>query len=417
MTETTNSRQFKGRIALISPPWPIFSRPSIQLGSLKAYLQAHHPGLAISCHHVYLQMAAAVGYPVYRQLAKEAWLAESIYAALLYPEQQRPARQLFYRQARPYPDLRRLVFEDLVSCVRKTTEEFIDLTDWRALDLAGLSVCLCQLTASLYFIKKIRQKAPELPIILGGSQVGGQTAEDLLKTFAEIDLIVAGEGELPLSRLISHLQTGGGWNDLPDFPGRVRRGANASAAFSFSQLPDLGPLPAPDYSDYFTMLATFSPDKKFFPTLPVEMSRGCWWRSGTADRPGGCAFCNLNVQWHGYRSKEPAQVTEEIERLTGKHRVLSTAFMDNALPPKKSRELFQMLAESGQDVQCFSELRATTERRTLEDYRKGGMTEVQIGIEALSDGLLKKLNKGTTVMDNLAVMKNCEALGLRTWPI
>jgi hypothetical protein len=41
------------------------------------------------------------------------------------------------------------------------------------------------------------------------------------------------------------------------------------------------------------------------------------------------------------------------------------------------------------------------------------MREVQIGIEALSSRLLKKMNKGTTVIQNLEVMKNCEALGIR----
>jgi hypothetical protein len=37
-----------------------------------------------------------------------------------------------------------------------------------------------------------------------------------------------------------------------------------------------------------------------------------------------------------------------------------------------------------------------------------GMRQVQVGIEALSSRLLKKLNKGTTAMDNLEVMKHCE---------
>ena len=43
---------------------------------------------------------------------------------------------------------------------------------------------------------------------------------------------------------------------------------------------------------------------------------------------------------------------------------------------------------------------------------KAGMQEVQIGIEALSTPLLKKLHKGTTTLQNLEIMKNCEALGI-----
>jgi len=41
------------------------------------------------------------------------------------------------------------------------------------------------------------------------------------------------------------------------------------------------------------------------------------------------------------------------------------------------------------------------------------MREVQIGIEALSSRLLKKLHKGTSAIQNLEIMKNCEALGIR----
>ena len=40
------------------------------------------------------------------------------------------------------------------------------------------------------------------------------------------------------------------------------------------------------------------------------------------------------------------------------------------------------------------------------------MQEVQIGIEALSTRLLKKLHKGTSAIQNLEIMRNCEALGV-----
>jgi hypothetical protein len=44
--------------------------------------------------------------------------------------------------------------------------------------------------------------------------------------------------------------------------------------------------------------------------------------------------------------------------------------------------------------------------------RSAGVEEVQIGIEALSTNLLKKFNKGTTGIQNLEIMKNCEELGI-----
>jgi hypothetical protein len=86
--------------------------------------------------------------------------------------------------------------------------------------------------------------------------------------------------------------------------------------------------------------------------------------------------------------------------------------MDNLLPPTHLKDLFQRLADLGKDLRLFGEIRATTIRRDLLAMADAGMVEVQVGIEALSSRLLKKLNKGTTAIQNLEIMKNCEASGL-----
>ena len=126
----------------------------------------------------------------------------------------------------------------------------------------------------------------------------------------------------------------------------------------------------------------------------------------------GCAFCNLNLQWEGYRTKEPSQVVDEIHHLTDRHQTLSVSMVDNVLPRKTSTEVFANLERSKKDLRLFSEIRATTSWAELKVMGKAGMQEVQIGIEALSTPLLKKLHKGTSAIQNLEIMKNCEALGI-----
>jgi hypothetical protein len=44
--------------------------------------------------------------------------------------------------------------------------------------------------------------------------------------------------------------------------------------------------------------------------------------------------------------------------------------------------------------------------------KQAGVDTVQVGIEALSSQLLAKMNKGVRVIDNLSLMKHCEALGI-----
>ena len=407
-----------GRIVLVSTPWPLYSRPSIQLGALKAYLKARFPELQVHALHAYLKVAESIGYKQYSAISERTWLAEAVYSALLFPERKEEIEKVFCREVRDKPNLRNIDFKMLTSRVRDVSDTIINSTDWRAFGLAGFSICLCQLTSSLYFIKRIKQRCSNLPIVIGGSMFAGDSTLNLFEVFPEIDFIVNGEGELPLSRLVRHL-TASPSNDpsnkkIPPIPGVIsRRSARDKTNVSFCQMETLANFPPPDYDDYFRMLKTFSPQKAFFPTVPAEISRGCWWRRPRgAGKYSGCAFCNLNLQWDGYRSKGPLQVVSEIDYLTTKHKTVSVAFMDNLLPLKTSREIFEKLGRLNKDFRFFGEIRASTPRRVLEAMQTAGMNEVQVGIEALSTRLLKKLNKGTTAIQNLEIMKHCEALGI-----
>ena len=402
-------------VVLVSTPWPIFNRPSIQLGTLKSYLKSQFPELEIVAHHFYLELAETIGYKLYHDISERTWLAETVYAALLYPERLESIKKLFIKEAKGKPSLRCVDFKDVTKRVAEVTDEFIDNENWSNFGLAGFSICLCQLTSTLYFIHRIKLKFPDLPIVVGGSMFTGGSAKNLLKVFPEIDFVVIGEGELPLSQLVRNLKGSSKTVDNPFIPGIVTaKEMNIKKWVGFSQVEDLEDIPVPDYDDYFSLLKSFKSDKTFFPTLPAEISRGCWWKGASIDggKNSGCAFCNLNLQWKGYRSKNPDQVVAEIDYLTSKYRSLSVAFMDNLVPVKTSSEIFNKLSKLEKDFHLFCEIRATTPRNVLESMERGGVQEVQVGIEALSTRLLKKLNKGTTAIQNMEIMKNCEELGI-----
>ena len=401
------------QIVLVSTPWPLFNRPSIQLGVLKAYLTTKHPGLEVRAHHFYLQLAAAIGYGVYQNISERTWLAESVYAALLHPERAAAIEALFCRKATGRPMLKDLDFKAMIAKVEAVSQEFIAAVSWERVLLAGFSLCLCQLTAVLFFIKRIKALNPDLPVVVGGSMFTGDSLPRLLRAFPEIDFAVNGEGERPLSLLVGRLTRVAGPRVLPP-PGVIdRKIAAHEEPVPRNQLKALSSLPIPDFTDYFTLLKSLSPDNSFFPTLPAEMSRGCWWRRPAVGKTfSGCAFCNLNRQWKGYRAKKPQQVVREVDILTTRYRCLSVAFVDNLLPRTSSGEIFQKLAGLKKDLHFFCEIRADTPREWLERMKRAGVAELQIGIEALSTRLLVKLNKGITAIENLAVMKTCEELGL-----
>ncbi len=403
------------KVALISAPWPLYNRPSIQIGTLKTHLIKTFPELKVDAHHVYLKVAEALGYKRYQAISERTWLAETVYAALLYPENLEGIKKVFYKKAKSKTLLRDIRFDSLTRQVQKVSEKFIQSIDWRGYGLVGFSICLCQLTASLYFIKKIKARFPTLLMVVGGSMFTGEAGRNIFKVFPEIDIIVNGEGEIPLSRLVSCLSDVEGRKKIPSIKGIIMpEDAEKETQISFNQMKDLSNLSLPDYSDYFNLLRSLGPEKNFFPILPMEISRGCWWqKKNKGGKSKGCAFCNLNLQWDGYRTKKPEQVVSEIENLTTTYKTLSIAFTDNLLPLKTSRDVFRRIIKLKKDIRLFGEIRASTPRQDLYLMRAAGMQEVQIGIEALSTRLLKKLNKGTTAIQNIEIMKHCEMLGIQ----
>ncbi|MFO7784763.1 MAG: RiPP maturation radical SAM C-methyltransferase [Desulfatiglandales bacterium] len=397
-------------IALVSAPWPLFNRPSIQLGSLKAYAWASLPNVRIHALHAYLPIAADLGYALYSPISKRTWLAEAPYAALLYPEKRDDIDRLWRRKVRGTPLAGKEALASVCSRLEEATERFLKSVSWERCRLVGLSICLGQLTSSLYFARRIRSLAPSAVVAAGGSACAGVMGQSILDTFPDFDFVVSGEGEGPLLHLagsLRHNEKAG----VPPFPGLLtREGPNNG---SFSQVAHLDRLPLPDYREYFELLETLPQDSRFIPELPVEISRGCWWRGiSPTGKERGCRFCNLNLQWKGYRAKSADRVVREIDELTRTHRVLSVPFMDNLLPAGQSRPVFEGVARLSRDFKFFGEVRATTRPEDLRVMAAAGMQEVQVGIEALSTSLLRKLRKGTTALNNLEIMKRCETPGM-----
>lgn len=234
----TNTSKKSIAIALISTPWPLYNRPSIQLGTLKAYLQSACPGVQVDTQHVYLKLAAAIGYKLYHEISKRTWLAESVYAALLYPKRMDTIEMLFQRKAGSKSILRKTGLKKVAAQVKKATDKLIDSRRWETYRLAGFSVSLCQLMSSLYFIRRLRQRFPDLIMVIGGSTFSGTATPALFEWFPEVDVVINGEGELPFSQLVGCLQKSTRPADFPPIKGLIRpqTAAKTQPSEGFNQL-------------------------------------------------------------------------------------------------------------------------------------------------------------------------------------
>lgn len=395
-------------LMLIAAPWALFNRPSIQLATLKAYVRQGFPDLEVQAAHLHLEAATHIGYPLYQHISERSWVAEAVAARLLFPENAREIEGLYQREAKGSKELSRIGLDVLAEQLDGLFTRFLKTIPWHRFGLVGFTVSLCQTTSSLVLINRLKKRCPHAVVVVGGSSFAGERPETLSRLIPEIDHLVRGEGEQALADLVAHYCC-----EPPE--------KNSMQAATSMPIADLDSLPPPDFGEYFDFLKTLPSHRRFLPTLPLEMSRGCRWQARfLASSPtvtgrrddGACAFCNLNLQWRGYRHKSAEKMARDIAELSRRHQLLSLSFTDNLLPSREGEQLMKLLAEKGRDHRMFVEVRADIGARRLQALHRAGVRKLQAGIEALSSGLLAKMGKGTTAMQNVELLRHCEALGL-----
>ncbi len=394
------------RVVLVSMPWAIFNRPSIQLSVLQAYIRRQNGNITVDTRHPYLEAAQRVGQEPYRLISKNNWAGEALYCSLLFPERRDQAMAVF-RQALGRQTVRSLPdFNIIAAQLDSHLDDWLEREDFSTCSLAGFSICFGQLPASILAARRLKKRYPRLPIVLGGSTCAPAIGDSLLKVFPAIDFIITGEGERPLHNLCRYLagETPHPGPNVLQRKNEARTDRKDAKEYPDNhEIPDLNSLPLPDFDDYFAELKQTG--LAVLPTLPLEFSRGCWWNK--------CAFCNLNLQWCGYRCKQSERMLQELQYLQHRYHCLDFTFTDNVLPPRETDRFFSALQKNNHDLSFFGEIRALKKQQTYALYQKGGLHTVQIGIESFSNTLLQRLNKGTRAMDNIAAMKFVTAAGIK----
>lgn len=379
-------------------PWAIFNRPSVQLASLASYLRQKSTYKA-DTFHPYLDIAALLGTDIYAEIALSGWAGEALFAPLLYPKKEDDAAKLFNSSVSA-ATRKKVDFSALSKAIDNRCQRWLDRIQLKQYDLIGFSLCFSQLFPSLYMAKLIKDKHPSLPIVFGGSSCSGEVGQSLLDEYQQIDFIIDGEGEERLLSLCRFLDE----KDQTLASGILSRKLQAITIKVIEPLV-MEALPLPDYSSYFEETRQNFPTSPFIPLLPVEFSRGCWWNR--------CTFCNLNIQWPTYRFKSGEKMVSEVLALSQQHESVHFTFTDNALPPREADYFFSEMAKRPIDFDFFAEIRGTSNKDRLQKYRRGGLTTIQVGIEALSSSLLQKMDKGSSTMDNIAMMKLCSEQGIK----
>jgi ribosomal peptide maturation radical SAM protein 1 len=415
------------KVVLVALPWSALHRPSAALGALAPYLRRECPGAVVECRFAYMNTARRIGQAFYEFLSELAHDAgELLYAALYYPERRAAVKdymsKLLAERKSGLDDKLFIdrsifgrvtsweqVFEQVLTLLERQIDELAAEVA-KNFDVVGMTTCFGQLYGNLLLSKKAKALSPSLKTVLGGSTVSGSVGPSLMGEYPFVDFIVQGEGELPLAAIVRSVQHGQAVAD--DLKGILTRTNYAANAFGVDlwEVPNMDALPLPDFHGYSEVadelgLAWF---------VSVEGSRGCWWDRGkrTGNVKATCYFCNLNVQWNGYREKSIARLADEVKQLSDEYENSSVFFLDNIIRTQGVDELGKALLSHGKEYVTFYELRANLSPYELLCMEEAGLRFVQYGIESLSTSYLKRIGKGTTTIQNLQAMKSCQELGI-----
>jgi radical SAM superfamily enzyme YgiQ (UPF0313 family) len=168
-------------------------------------------------------------------------------------------------------------------------------------EAVGFTTLGCSFIFAVNVAALIKQREPDLPILLGGPHAT-MLHRQILETYGQFDIIARHEVEETLPPLLAALETRA-FDGIPGVTWRDGRTA-VKATAGLPKIEDLDRLPIPLYDLY--PVAELGLD-----LMRVEAGRGC---------PFVCTFCSTSTFFQrDYRLKSPERIVHEMDLLHARH--------------------------------------------------------------------------------------------------
>jgi ribosomal peptide maturation radical SAM protein 1 len=390
-------------------PFADVGRPAMGVSLLQAEVRA--AGFTSYIEYFNIDLAEQIGVESYQQVASglppdlltgEWFFADDLFGDSI-PDEDEYLQKVLFKALGPGHGL-----VDELRGARKQRGKYLDDCAGRIIAhnprVVGFTTTFHQTCACLAVAKRLKQMANPPVIVFGGANCEGEMGWQMIQSFPWIDYVCCGEADISFPALLERLVRGGA-DDLL-VPGVLKQGKSGSPARS-EAIQDMNGLPVPDFDEYFARLRSSPLYDAVKGYLIIETARGCWWGA-----KHHCTFCGLNGDTMAFRSKTPERAFTEMEHLSRKYATKRIGCVDNILDMRYVDTLFPKLAESGLDLELFYEVKANLRYDQLVKLRKGGMREIQPGIESFSNEVLRLMDKGCTGFQNIQLMRWCEELGI-----
>jgi ribosomal peptide maturation radical SAM protein 1 len=392
-------------VVFVVMPFAEIGRPAIGVSLLKA--GAAGAGFAATIEYCNLDLAASLGQQVYQQVSSsfppELLVGEWFFADDLFGDDIPAEDEYVDKILAPFASSETI---EALRAGRHTRDLYLSNAVRRIADLepkvVGFTTTFHQTCASLAVARRLKQLPNPPVIVFGGANCEAEMGLQMLQSFPWIDYVCSGESDGSFLNLLHHLLSG----VAADLTGVLIQGVSSTPTAS-PPVENMDALPFPDYDDYFEQLSRCSLSGEIDPHLVTESSRGCWWGA-----KHHCTFCGLNGATMAFRSKSPMRAFEEIQYLCRKHNRSKVAAVDNILDMQYIDTLFPMLASSGLKLEMFYEVKANLRFDQLVKMYRGGVRQIQPGIESLSDQVLRLMEKGVTSFQSIQLLRWCEEIGI-----
>jgi ribosomal peptide maturation radical SAM protein 1 len=402
------------RLLLAAMPWQAIYRPSLPVGLLHSLVARECPDIDVAEYHGSLRWVEMLGtelpfdaliddYLTISETGIFQGLGEVIFSGSLYGDAER-------RRA----DVRRIATEyrfdvRTVMTMQAMADDFVTAAADEVLaaepDLVGFTSTFMQNVPSLALARRLKQRRPDLRVIIGGANCEGPMGHALHRNHPYVDYVVRGEAEQAFPRLLGSIATGDPvddiaglcwWNKAGDEPISVANPVSTHGVPPAS-------IPLPDYHQWQRELESSPLSEYLRPELVIEGSRGCWW-----GEKHHCTFCGLNGSLMAFRSKPAEQFWDEIRTLVERHQILDLLACDNIFDMQYFSTLLPLLREADWDLCVHFEIKSNLRPDQLAALADAGITLVQPGVESLNANALKLMDKGVDGTSNVQTLHAIE---------
>jgi len=269
--------------------------------------------------------------------------------------------------------------------------------------LVGFSVMTASIREAFDLSDMIKRKSKDVTVVWGGVHATlfpEQTIAD-----KNIDFVVAGEGEIPFSRLLERLKSGEG-----HFEDICNVGSKRDGRIFFErrmEFIDINSLPLPAYHllDIQKYISKLHFDGNRKRSLEIQTSRGC---------PNRCTFCiNTIASGRRWRGQDADKAIRDISAIIENYKINHIFLMDENFFPdiRRARKIIEFLKTVS--VSWEADCRADYFRDNiindsmLEMMRESGCKMLRIGVETGSERMRRVIKKDVTEEDVLRAVSQC----------